>query len=66
MNFDFTEEQEMLRESVIKLMARHAPPESLRKWDRDRAFPEDLYQAWVEAGLFRLPFRLSSSMPDRK
>ena len=56
MNFDFTEEQEMLRESVIKLMARHAPPEALRKWDRDRSFPEDLYQAWVEAGLFRLPF----------
>ena len=56
MNFDFTEEQEMLRESVIKLMARHAPPESVRKWDRDRSFPEDLYEAWVEAGLLRLPF----------
>ena len=56
MNFDFTEEQEMLRESVIKLMARHAPAESVRKWDRDRSFPEDLYQAWVEAGLLRLPF----------
>ena len=56
MNFDFTEEQEMLRESVIKLMARHAPPEAVRKWDGDRSFPEDLYQAWVEAGLLRLPF----------
>ncbi len=56
MNFDFTEEQEMLRESVIKLMARHAPAEAVRKWDRDRSFPEDLYQAWVEAGLLRLPF----------
>ena len=56
MNFDFTEEQEMLRETVIKLMARHAPPEAVRKWDADRSFPEDLYQAWVEAGLLRLPF----------
>ena len=56
MNFDFTEEQEMLRESVIKLMARHAPAESVRTWDRDRSFPENLYQAWVEAGLLRLPF----------
>jgi alkylation response protein AidB-like acyl-CoA dehydrogenase len=56
MNFDFTEEQEMLRESVIKLMARHAPPEAVRKWDGDRSFPEELYQAWVEAGLLRLPF----------
>ena len=56
MNYDFTEEQEMLRESVIKLMARHAPPEAVRKWDGDRSFPEELYQAWVEAGLLRLPF----------
>ena len=56
MNFDFTEEQELLRESVIKLMARHAPADSVRKWDRDRSFPEELYQAWVEAGLLRLPF----------
>ena len=56
MDFSFTEEQELLRESVIKLMARHAPSEAVRKWDRDRAFPEDLYGAWVEAGLLRLPF----------
>ena len=56
MNFDFTEEQEMLRHSVIKLMARHAPPDAVRKWEKDRHFPEDLYQAWVEAGLLRLPF----------
>ena len=56
MNFDFTEEQEMLRQSVVKLMARHAPADAVRKWDRDRSFPEDLYQAWVEAGLLRLPF----------
>ena len=56
MNFEFTEEQEMLRGSVIKLMAKHAPPEALRKWDRERVFPEDLYRAWAEAGLLRLPF----------
>jgi alkylation response protein AidB-like acyl-CoA dehydrogenase len=56
MDFGFTEEQEMLRESVIKLMAKHAPRESLRRWDRERKYPEELYQAWVEAGLLRLPF----------
>ena len=56
MDFGFTEEQEMLRDSVVKLMAKHAPPEALRKWDRERAYPEDLYQAWAEAGLLRLPF----------
>ena len=33
MDFSFTEEQELLRDSVIKLMAKHAPAESIRKWD---------------------------------
>ncbi len=56
MDFSFTEEQEMLRDSVIKLMAKHAPPEALRQWDRERAYPEDLYKAWAEAGLLRLAF----------
>ena len=56
MDFAFTEEQEMLRESVVKLMAKHAPRESLRKWDKERKYPEELYQAWVDAGLLRLPF----------
>lgn len=56
MDFAFTEEQDMLRDSVVKLMAKHAPRESLRKWDRERKYPEELYQAWVEAGLLRLPF----------
>ena len=56
MDFSFTEEQEMLRDSVAKLMARHAPLASVRKWEKGRAFPEELYQAWVEAGLLRLPF----------
>jgi alkylation response protein AidB-like acyl-CoA dehydrogenase len=56
MEFDLTEEQDMLRDSVVKLMQRHAPPESLRKWDRERRFPEELYQAWAEAGLLGLPF----------
>lgn len=56
MDFNFTEEQEMLRDSVVKLMAKHAPPEALRKWDREKVYPEDLYQEWAKAGLLRLPF----------
>ena len=56
MDFSFTEEQEMLRDSVVKLMAKHAPPASLRKWDKERKYPEEVYQAWVDAGLLRLPF----------
>jgi alkylation response protein AidB-like acyl-CoA dehydrogenase len=55
MDFGFTEEQRLLRESVRKLMERHAPPEYVRQHDRDRTYPEDLYRAWVDAGLFGLP-----------
>jgi alkylation response protein AidB-like acyl-CoA dehydrogenase len=56
MDFGFSEEQRLLRESVRKLMQKHAPPEYVRKHDRERLYPEDLYQAWVEAGLIALPF----------
>ncbi|MDP2357516.1 MAG: acyl-CoA dehydrogenase family protein [Beijerinckiaceae bacterium] len=56
MNFSFTEEQEMLRESVRRLMERHAPREVLRAHDRDETFPNEVYAAWAEAGLLALPF----------
>ncbi len=56
MDFGFTEEQRMLRDSVRRLMERHAPPEYLRKLDRDAAYPYELYDAWVKAGLLSLPF----------
>src|SRR5579863_7371382 len=52
----FTEEQNLLRDSVRKLMAKHCPAEYLRKIDREQTYPEALYDAWVEAGLLRLPF----------
>jgi alkylation response protein AidB-like acyl-CoA dehydrogenase len=56
MDFSFTEEQELMRDSVIKLMQRAAPPELVRRHDRDPTFPYALYDAWVEAGLLKLPF----------
>jgi alkylation response protein AidB-like acyl-CoA dehydrogenase len=56
MDFAFTEEQRLLRESVRKLMQKHAPREYVRKHEKERIYPEDLYQAWVEAGLLALPF----------
>jgi alkylation response protein AidB-like acyl-CoA dehydrogenase len=56
MDFGFTEEQELLRANVRKLMDRHAPADYIARHDRDRTYPYDLYQAWIEAGLFRLPF----------
>ena len=56
MDFGFTEEQRMLRDSVHKLLQKHAPPDYVRKHDRERTYPEELFQAWAEAGLLGLPF----------
>ena len=56
MDFGFTEEQRLLRDSVRKLMQKHAPPEYVRQHDRERTYPEELFQACAEAGLLALPF----------
>jgi alkylation response protein AidB-like acyl-CoA dehydrogenase len=52
----FTTEQKMLRESVQKLMATHATREYVRAKDRARAYPYELYDEWVKAGLLGVVF----------
>ena len=56
MDFSFTEEQTILRDSIRKLMDRIATPEYVRRLDREQSYPYELYEAWVEAGLLRLPY----------
>jgi alkylation response protein AidB-like acyl-CoA dehydrogenase len=56
MDLEFTDEQQMLRETIEKLMDRHAPPDYVRKLDREQAYPYALYDAWIEAGILRMPF----------
>jgi alkylation response protein AidB-like acyl-CoA dehydrogenase len=56
MDFGFSDEQNMLRDSVQKLMARHAPSDYVRKLDRESAYPDALYAEWVKAGLLAMPF----------
>jgi alkylation response protein AidB-like acyl-CoA dehydrogenase len=56
MDFSFSEEQKLLRDNVRKLMDRHAPSDVVARLDREQAYPYELYDAWVEAGLFGLPF----------
>ena len=56
MDFEFTEEQRMLRETVRKMMAKVATPEYVRRLDREQAFPDELYEEWLKMGLFRMPF----------
>jgi alkylation response protein AidB-like acyl-CoA dehydrogenase len=56
MDCRFTEEQNLLRETVRKLMAKHCPPDFMRKIDHEKSYPYALYDAWVEAGLLAMPF----------
>jgi alkylation response protein AidB-like acyl-CoA dehydrogenase len=56
MDFGFTEEQMMLRDSVKKLMDKHAPPEYIRRLEREQAYPYELYDEWIKAGLLSMPF----------
>jgi alkylation response protein AidB-like acyl-CoA dehydrogenase len=56
MDFGFTEEQRLLRDSVRKLLQKHAPPDYVRQHDRERSYPEELFAACAEAGLLALPF----------
>lgn len=56
MDFSLTEEQRMMRDSVRKAMDRIATPEYVRRLDREQAYPDELYAAWVELGLLRIPF----------
>jgi alkylation response protein AidB-like acyl-CoA dehydrogenase len=55
-DFEFSEEQRMLRDSVRKMMAKVATPEYIRRLDREQAFPDELYEEWLKMGLFRMPF----------
>jgi alkylation response protein AidB-like acyl-CoA dehydrogenase len=55
-DFSLTDEQTLLRDSVRKLMDRVATPDYVRRLDREQAYPYELYDAWVRAGLLRLPY----------
>jgi len=56
MDFEFTEEQRMLRDSVRTMLDRIATPEYIRQSDVEKRYPYELYDAFVEQGLLQLPF----------
>ena len=56
MDFSFSEEQNLLRESVRRMMDKVVTPEYIRRLDREQAYPYELYQQWVELGLLKMPF----------
>ena len=56
MSFGLNEEQKLLRETMQQLNARYSPRDYIRRCDKEVAYPYELYQAWVEAGLFGVAF----------
>ena len=56
MTTGFTTEHKLLRESVRKLMDTHANRDYVRAKDKAKAYPYELYGAWVEAGLLGVAF----------
>ena len=53
--FMTSDQAEILR-SIDRCMARHLPPEAVRKHDMEHSFPEGLLKAFGELGILGLPF----------
>jgi len=56
MEHDLTEDQRMYRDSLHRLMAKLATSDYLSRIDREAAYPYEIYDAWIELGLFRIGF----------
>jgi len=56
MNFELSQEQQLLRDNVRRMMDDIATPEYIREHDENGLYPYGVYQQWVDMGLFGLPF----------
>jgi alkylation response protein AidB-like acyl-CoA dehydrogenase len=54
MDFEFTEEQGLLRETIQKFIERECPREYQRELDEKEEFPHDLWNTLAELGMFGL------------
>jgi len=55
-DFEFNEEQRMLRESVRRMLNDVATPEYIRETDREGRYPYEVYQGFVDLGLIAMVF----------
>src|SRR3990172_1752720 len=55
MDLDFTPEQQMLRESVIRFTSRECSDELFRKMDEEAHYPHELYAKLAELGFLGIP-----------
>lgn len=51
-----SEDQRMYRDSLQRVMAELATPEYLKNIDQEARYPYEIYDAWIELGLFRIGF----------
>jgi len=51
LGFDFDEEQELFRSSVVEFARKNLTKENIKKWDRDARFTKELYEKLAEIGL---------------
>jgi alkylation response protein AidB-like acyl-CoA dehydrogenase len=50
----YTEEEQMLRESVRRFVDKEMPSEAMRRWAKAGEFPEPLFRKWAEMGWLAL------------
>jgi alkylation response protein AidB-like acyl-CoA dehydrogenase len=55
-DFDLTDEQELLRKTAREFVLYACPPERAKQWDETGEFPESLFQGLAGMGWFSLPF----------
>jgi len=55
MDFDLTEQQRLMVDSVDHFFRQHFPPEEVRRRDRAHQPPDDLSPAMADAGFLGLP-----------
>jgi alkylation response protein AidB-like acyl-CoA dehydrogenase len=55
-DFGFSDEQELLRETARSFVKRVCPPERAKEWDDAHHYPTDLFDGFAEMGWFGLPF----------
>jgi len=56
MDFGFTKEQKMLRNSIREFMAKECPREYVRELDKKGEYPYELYKKMAKLDWFGLPF----------
>jgi alkylation response protein AidB-like acyl-CoA dehydrogenase len=56
MDFNFTEEQEMLRETARRFMTKECPREMVRAYDEEERFPTELFDKMGALGWMGIPY----------